>query len=165
MAYCGCGTCCSKLTWCSAILLLLAAAAGLAAGLYVTVPCASKLNVCMKSPEAGTSSNQCWTNFWQCTAAGKAGGLYFFLAVAGAACFFLSLISCCCFCCQRRPGAPPKVKKGKKGKQDQFMSSSATDAPAQASAPTASDSAPYSDQYAAYSPYPEPNVKPSVAHV
>lgn len=45
------------------------------------------------------------------------------------------------------------------------MSSSATDAPAQASAPTASDSAPYSDQYAAYSPYPEPNVKPSVAHV
>lgn len=39
----------------------------------MTVPCASKLNVCMKSPEAGTSSNQCWTNFWQCTAAGKAG--------------------------------------------------------------------------------------------
>lgn len=58
------------------------------------------------------------------------------------------VVVCCC--------VPP---------QDQFMSSSATDAPAQASAPTANDSAPYSDQYAAYSPYPEPNVKPSVAHV
>jgi hypothetical protein len=49
--------------------------------------------------------------------------------------------------------------------QEQFMSSAATDAPAQASAPTGSDAVPYSDQYAAYSPYPEPNVKPSVAHV
>jgi hypothetical protein len=45
------------------------------------------------------------------------------------------------------------------------MSSAATDAPAQASAPTGSDAVPYSDQYAAYSPYPDPNVKPSVAHV
>lgn len=43
------------------------------AGLYVTVPCASKLNSCMKSPEAGTGANQCWSSFWQCTAAGKAG--------------------------------------------------------------------------------------------
>jgi len=52
--------------------------------------------------------------------------------------------------------------------QEQFMSSSATtQAPTQAAAPTAgaSDAAPYSDQYAAYSPYPEPNLKPSVAHV
>lgn len=162
--YCGCGTCCSKLTWCSTILLLLAGAAGLAAGLYVSVPCIGTLNKCIRSPEANTGVNQCWSNFWQCTAAGKLGGLYFFLAIAGAACFLLSLLTCCCFCCQRRPGAPPKRDR----KQEQFMSSSATtQAPTQAAAPTAgaSDAAPYSDQYAAYSPYPEPNLKPSVAHV
>jgi hypothetical protein len=45
------------------------------------------------------------------------------------------------------------------------MSSAATDAPPQASAPTAHDTAPFSDQFAAYSPYPEPGAKPSVAHV
>lgn len=49
--------------------------------------------------------------------------------------------------------------------QEQFMSSSAaTTAPTQATATAANDAAPYSDQYAAYSPYPEPG-KPSVAHV
>lgn len=53
--------------------------------------------------------------------------------------------------------------------QDQFISSSegttTTTAPTQATATHASDSAPYSDQYSAYSGYPEPNAKPSVAHV
>jgi hypothetical protein len=44
------------------------------------------------------------------------------------------------------------------------MSNSPTDAPAQATAPAAADTAHYSDQYAAYSGYPETN-KPSVAHV
>jgi hypothetical protein len=33
MVYCGCGTCCGKTIWTLSILLLLAAAAGLAAGL------------------------------------------------------------------------------------------------------------------------------------
>lgn len=71
--YCGCNTCCGKTTWCITVLLLLASAAGLAAGLYVTVPCARTLTTCYKSPEAGTGANQCWSQFWTCTKAGKAG--------------------------------------------------------------------------------------------
>jgi hypothetical protein len=37
--YCGCRTCCGKLTWCFTILFLLLAVIGLAVGLYFSVPC------------------------------------------------------------------------------------------------------------------------------
>lgn len=39
----------------------------------MSVPCIGTLNKCIRSPEANTGVNQCWSNFWQCTAAGKLG--------------------------------------------------------------------------------------------
>lgn len=42
-------------------------------GLYVTVPCASTLNTCIRSADANTGANQCWASFWTCTKSGNAG--------------------------------------------------------------------------------------------
>lgn len=159
MAYCGCRTCCAKTTWTLTILLLIAAAAGLAAGLYRTVPCTKTLVAC--NP-ANTPGNKCWNDYWTCTASGNARGLFFYLSIAGAGCFFLSLLTCCCFCCQRSPRA-------RAAKQDQFIAGSGggahTTAPGQHASP--SDTAVYSDQYAAYAGYGDQvnQVKPTVAHV
>lgn len=110
--YCGCGTRPSRCTWCFSILFLLAAAIGLALGLYYTVPCTRTLVQCQRvrgNPITnGTrvlTESECWGNYWQCTsgAGGRAPGLFFWLAVAGAGCLLLSLLTCCCFCCQRSP--------------------------------------------------------------
>ncbi|KAF8055916.1 hypothetical protein HT031_006555 [Scenedesmus sp. PABB004] len=155
--YCGCRTCCGKLTWCFTVLFLLCATVGLAVGLYFTVPCTRTLIQCNPAVNGA-----CWSAFWTCSGSGKAKGVYFFLAVAGAACFLLSLISCCCFCCQKNPRA-------KAAKQDQFIQGT-TGAAAGTGAATSSDAATtgYADQYApgyqAYDPYPNTG-KPSVAHV
>lgn len=111
--YCGCKTCCGRLTWIISILLLIAAVVGLALGLYFTVPCSRELVRCQGLRDVVRNGTQvmtdkgCWDTYWQCTAGlnGRAPGLYFFLAVAGAACLLLSLITCCCFCCQKNPRA------------------------------------------------------------
>lgn len=151
--YCGCRTCCGKLTWCFTVLFLLAATVGLALGLYFTVPCTRVLVACNPAVNAN-----CWNDYWVCTGSqgGRLKGVYFFLSVAGAACFILSLLTCCCFCCQRGPRQKAK-------KQDQFISGgSPTPAAAADTAPAG-----YSDQYApGYQPYdPYATNKPSVAHV
>jgi hypothetical protein len=148
--YCGCRTLPAKCTWCFSILFLLAAAIGLALGLYYTVPCSRTLVQCQRvrgNPITnGTrvlTDSECWGNYWQCSsgAGGKAPGLFFWLSVAGAVCLILSLLTCCCFCCQRSPAQ-------KAAKKQQFIQSGATTAPAQATGPT--DTAVYSDQYATY---------------
>lgn len=145
------------MTWCISILLLLAAAAGLAAGLYFTVPCAKQLTVC--NPAA--NGKPCWDAFWQCTKSGNAPGLFFFLACAGAGCLLLSLLTCCCFCCQKSPGAKKRKQQG------QFMASSGGDAPAVAGTTSTGDTVVYPDQYAAYDSAAPVGYKGSsgVAHV
>lgn len=163
--YCGCRTCCSRCTWIISVILLLGAAVGLALGLYYTVPCTRTLVQCqgmrgiMINGTQIITDKKCWSDYWQCTsgAGGRALGLYFFLAVAGAGCLLLSLLTCCCFCCQKSPAH----KGAQKAHQEQFIQGTTTTAPLQAAAP--GDTAVYSDQYTAYSEYPQ--VKPSVAHV
>ncbi|KAF6261117.1 hypothetical protein COO60DRAFT_1503294 [Scenedesmus sp. NREL 46B-D3] len=152
--YCGCRTCCGKLTWCVTVLSLLCATIGLAVGLYFSVPCTRTLVNCANN---SAQDQACWNNYWICTGSSRVRGVYFFLAVAGAACLLISLLSCCCFCCQKNP-------RKKAAKQNQFIAGSSGGA---ATTVHTNDTAPtgYSDQYVpGYQAYPAGN-KPSVAHV